>query len=959
MGALDDLDGRSGDTVLICFGCAETFRRTAESPSLPGSCPRCGGRLDRPREPGTVVSDEPNADARAPAAPPSRGTGPPPPVALRRVPAGPPGAAQPRQPAADAPAHNYPPTPPGASPATTPWQDGERTPAPDAGEPVGTPFGRRYILVRELGRGGMGVVFSAWDRQLRRIVALKTLLPELAPTPTKLDRFLREARAAAGLRHPGIVSVLDIDKVEEDGVETCYFFTMEYVQGEALDQAGPKLSTRRFVETLRQAALALAAAHEAGIIHRDVKPGNLLVDTAGKAFLTDFGLAKKLKEARPQGLTAANAVLGTPYYMSPEQAQGRIEALGPSTDIWSLGIMLYEHFVGRTPFEGPSYVEILKDIVDKDVEPPTRATRRTGTGRPVPAELETITMKCLEKDPAHRYASAAQLAADLGRFLEGEPIQARAPSAAYRLRKWVVKKRLLVASAATCALSVAVAGVSVWRERAADREKARERAGRAEAELEHLRRSYQLAESKFAQGREHRRGMKLRQAIQDEDEALAAEPAHLGALYERTVLAAQACQERVRALRDRALAETLFPLVPNVAPADPGALARSLAAFAEQRGRSDSELVRRRAEATAFLARLATRCEATHADPAPDRRPFDAHLLAARGLILACGESGAPPGEARDLLEKAILADATLDEAYEGLAWIAEVEDRQGEALAAYVRGLQKDRAYLPFLIGQATAFKNLGVEGLRRQEDPTRSWDSAGRNLGNEKKAAEGWTTYRVARADIHKWWGLYKALTFDTRGSGRGKGEGGTGGKPTNQWSLGIAEATEAIRCEPGTADTWLLRAQISLLMSQHDKGRTGGPEVDLSSVLEDASEALKLEPGLPLALRVRAAARVRLATFLRKRGGNALVQEEQAAIEALSGLLDVTPAAADAHVARGVLNGQRGEWATAVSDLEEGVRLDPSLANLCDSTLKEARSRAPAGPTQPPAGGAPSGK
>ena len=314
------------------------------------------------------------------------------------------------------------------------------TRALSAPEQGGTPFGR-YRLLKELGRGGMGVVYKAWDPDLNRAVALKMLLSESAE-PEDVERFLREARAVARLRHPGVVPVHDVGTWEGRN-----YFTMGYIQGQNLETARLKLPLRRFLEVLHEVACALHAAHLSGVVHRDVKPANILLDGAGKAFVTDFGLVKEIRRGGPR-LTVSGVVMGTPHYMSPEQAEGRSGAISPRSDVWSLGVMLYEHLAGRPPFEGAGLFEILEAIGKKDPDPPSRVAARRRGGPPVHRDIETICMKCIEKRPSRRFASAREVAEDLRRFLDGEPIRARPPGAVERARRWLHgNPRFLAASA--------------------------------------------------------------------------------------------------------------------------------------------------------------------------------------------------------------------------------------------------------------------------------------------------------------------------------------------------------------------------------------------------------------------------------------------------------------------------------------------------------------------------------
>ncbi len=330
----------------------------------------------------------------------------------------------------------------------------------EARDQMGQPFGR-YRLLKELGRGGMGVVWKAWDTQLKRVVALKQILAAGEVDRERVERFLREARLAAKLRHPGIVGVHDVGAHEGQP-----FFTTDYIQGESLEEATKKgVALRQALLWTKAVAEALAYAHEEGVVHRDVKPANVLVDGKGRPYVMDFGLAKEVdlstKEgARRASLTAAGAVMGTPVYMSPEQASGRTEALGPATDQFSLGVMLYQMITKRLPFSGHSLGELFIAIMHSDPVAPSRVNRR------VHRDIETICMKALEKDPSKRYPSLSDLAADIGCYLEGEPIHARPIGRAERLWRAARKRRgMVIPSAAAGLLALAFIGWVGWQSR--------------------------------------------------------------------------------------------------------------------------------------------------------------------------------------------------------------------------------------------------------------------------------------------------------------------------------------------------------------------------------------------------------------------------------------------------------------------------------------------------------------
>ncbi len=330
---------------------------------------------------------------------------------------------------------------------------------PDASGPARVRYFGDFELLREIARGGMGVVYHARQVSLNRPVALKMILAGQLASDTDVKRFYTEAEAAANLDHPGIVPIFEVGQHEGQ-----HYFSMGFVEGQSLSHRlaeGP-LPSREAAELMVKVAEAIEFAHQHGVIHRDLKPANILLDAKGNPRVTDFGLAKKVQG--DSGLTGSGQIMGTPSYMPPEQAGGRRGEVGPAADVYALGATLYALLTGRPPFQAATPMDTVIQVISDEPVPPRRLNAS------IPPDLETICLKCLQKEPGTRYPSAAALADDLGRYLAGEPIVARPVTRVERAVKWARRRPAIAGLLGLVALVTALGlGGILWQWRAAVR----------------------------------------------------------------------------------------------------------------------------------------------------------------------------------------------------------------------------------------------------------------------------------------------------------------------------------------------------------------------------------------------------------------------------------------------------------------------------------------------------------
>ncbi|MBI3272642.1 MAG: tetratricopeptide repeat protein [Planctomycetes bacterium] len=851
---------------------------------------------------------------------------------------------------------------PDRGPAPSVGAEAPRHPAPPAQLPLGQTFGR-YTLLGEVGHGGMGQVYKARDNELRRVVALKLLLPDAAAKPEAVERFHREARAAARLRHPHIVQVHDVGSIAGRP-----YFTMDLIEGVGLDEARRTLTTRRFAEVLRDAAHALHAAHQAGIVHRDVKPANILLDAAGTAFVSDFGLAKEVAEgAARRGLTVEGQVLGTPHYMSPEQANGDADRIGPRSDVWSLGVILYEYLAGRKPFEGEGYLPIFVAILQSDPPTPSQVVatgmpERGGGGaeghggpggsaggpargrpssssirRRVPRDLETICLTCLEKQPARRYSSALALAEDLQRWLDGEPIRARPLSTGGRALRWLARRKALAAAAATV-LVLAVALVTYVLQSSSQRARVEARAAvateaqlHAQAELEAegvLNRAEGLwRDAKSILYRTEipleRYHEKLAAALALYDDAIRRAP-HYGWIYESRARVRIQTHDLAGAEAD--LAKALERLGPQRGRAARRSLGRVLFersidviyAFdpkGERRALAESQAWRVRALAELEASAGAIEWRGTEEEAESARRLVDGFTSWLRG----------DRARAIQLFREGV--DKTSDEECAwGLSVVApgaEKEEWREKALrlrprfarALMERGMERLRkgdvagaqadceAAVRIEPASAAAWLNHGSVRVAAGDLPG-AIEDFGKSIHLEARAAIAWYDRGSAKKDIRDFPGavadLTEAIRLDPRYAGAFVNRA-LARKGLGDTPGTMADLGEAIRFDPQN------------VYARYNRGSLRRTLGDLPGALEDLDEAVRLDPSLYPAYGNRGIAR--------QDSGDL-----DGAIADFTEVIRRAPRDPDGRARRGDALRAKGQFDAAIADYDEALRLEP---------------------------------
>ncbi len=564
----------------------------------------------------------------------------------------------------------------------------------------------KYRISRLVGRGGTGSVYEAEDLELRRRVALKILRPEVVGTQATVQRFFREASIAAQFQHPGIAPVYDVGTAENEAGPPLHFIAMAYVEGRTLAAllAEARPAPDEALRLLEDIALAVAYAHSKGVVHRDLKPQNVMIDAGGRVQLMDFGLAHA--SFFSVDLTKSQAVLGTPLYMAPEQVAGRVREIGPATDVYALGTMMYECLAGAPPFDGATVAELFHKILH--VDPPALRSRNPAIG----ADAEAACQKAMEKRPERRYPGPAELAEDLGRLRRREPVSVRASGVLGRWSRRIRRRPLAVLAAAGALLFLLAGAVLVVpslrraqdelgrkdRElvaegrrraealldavlnarRAGHLEKLRERAGELESLCTDLAaRAPAAGEPQHLLGRLRRAELRLDEALSLQERALARNPGYAPALYEQAILG------RFR----------VIDLVAKV---------QFLEILEGARGVADSSDPAPALAITAARARLAGDLEKLRA---AEPGLGEAERAFRRGLS---AHVDGRLDEARRHLGDALARNPFLDEAYEVLVRLEQEAGRIPEALAIADAAVSRDRGHAGFRAARAQLRRQL-----------------------------------------------------------------------------------------------------------------------------------------------------------------------------------------------------------------------------------------------------------
>jgi tetratricopeptide (TPR) repeat protein len=760
-----------------------------------------------------------------------------------------------------------------------------------------------YEILGVLGHGGMGVVYKARQLELNRLVALKMVLAGAHASPQKLARFHTEAEAVARLQHPNIVQIHEVRK--HAGLP---YFSLEFVAGGSLEKklAGKPLPAREAAPLVETLARAMQYAHEHGIIHRDLKPANVLLTADGTPKITDFGLAKKLDDGE-SSQTRTGTVMGTPSYMAPEQARGDHKEIGPAADTYALGAILYELLTGRPPFQGATFLDTVEQVQFQEPVPPTRLQPK------VPRDLETICLKCLQKEPAKRYASAGALADDLRRFLNEEPIRARPVRAPERLWRWCRKNpRTASLSAAVFVLLVSLGMVSV----AVALRAGRDRAARAEARKLAGLRLQQAAEA-IARG-DARRAQDL---LSVADPLVESEPALADVHSEWDTLRAQvALYGEFKKRVDNARFAKLFGSRPTLEGREQGQREAQRRSLQETRQKCQQalqlvdDIEQRRDLARVGLPPL---------DPAREQLwredVFEAFLIAAQvewDLSLTARETAAPQQAARQGIDWLNQAEKVLphtrilplwrskfykalgdtEAAREDEQRAEEVEpssavdrfwrgvDARLQGVAAKVKGDAKEaQGQFRAALAEYAALLRLRPDHFWGYFD----WAICHFHLGNPQDALIGFTACTHLKPDAP--WSYYNRGTVHLQ---------------LKQYGPAVQDFDKALERDPLYAEAYLNRGLCHTLQDRPEQA------------LEDFGQAIQANPDYAMA-------------YYRRAQTYRALKRHREARDDYSAVLRLQPQRADCLLARGLTNMLLKDFDAALADLQAVPPLEPGNA------------------------------
>ena len=705
---------------------------------------------------------------------------------------------------------------------------------PTGGEGTSPRIGR-YEIVREVARGGMAVIYEAKDPELKRTVALKVL------KDGNFERLHREATAAAKLRHPHVVAIHEVGP---------NYIAMDFVAGRTLAEVLPDVALKDRIRMLETIARTVGFAHSQGVVHRDLKPGNVLVEPGGNLVLTDFGLAKI---SGGEDLTRTGAVVGTPHYMAPEQVQGDVRKTGPATDVWALGVLLYEMVSEKKPFDGETALAIYDHITRND--PPALS-----------GDLGTIAAKALEKDPARRYPDGAAMADDLKRWIEGEPIGAQRAGPARLAWKRIRKNPAawLLGAAGTAAVVVAVVLAAV---RSSERDTVL-RSVRRQAELsleaalalrragdnvqmrkflaplesayrQALEREPGLAEVEFLMGRMHRALLDEESALEYQERALEKDPRYLPALFERTVLLSQEYGRRLKSAYDELEASDATVGI--------------------------DEVERRRPDLKELRNRILETCDAFERSvvqgPARNAPGFTRACVPVLHGVRAYHQNRYE--EARKLLEEAIRLDPLMEEARETLTRVVRAEVRKGmpdrqrrwnQAETLFTQGLEQDQGYLPHYFGRGRLRWSRGSWTRHRGGNPLEHYTEAEQDFARatevNPRSSEAWAW----RGKMRMYHAIYRIETDQDPKADCAKAEEYCG---------------KAIEVDPKDYLGWMWRGSTRFYRGMYlaQKGLDAIP--DFEGAEKDYTKALRVNPEAADVLKWRGRMRAWYGAALAKRG------------------------------------------------------------------------------------------